>query len=306
MTVKRIYAYPKVGSFGLCHSLLAWARAVAWADQNGAKLIAPSWCSIRGRIGPVIRRERDKRRYHELFQFPRYITGFNKLYLLNTSKLVPIDSSTNTENFKTAPNVIFVFENLISENEETYFHEIIDKRELIKNELLSITKPIYLPSFKSENFIAVHIRCGDFQSQNVENATGDVLKNSRTPISWFAEMLTDIRSFLKCDIPAIVYSDGSSTEIGGILSLPNVKRSQYRASVTDLLDIGSSRLLLSSGSGFSMWGAYLGATSRICFPRQKLCSVLEPNSENFELEAPNFASISEEHKKCIYKMFLDK
>ena len=75
----RKYAFAKVGHFGLCHSLLAWARAVVWASENNASIIAPSWLSIRGRIGPVVRGERDWRQYHKLFHFPNYITGISEI-----------------------------------------------------------------------------------------------------------------------------------------------------------------------------------------------------------------------------------
>lgn len=304
MTETNKYAYPKVGPFGLCHSLLAWARAVAWADENQAKLIAPNWSSIRGRVGPIIRQERDKRQYQRLFHFPRYINGFKKLYLLNSSILVPMNTHVGPERFEPKSRCIFVFENLISNNEETYFHEIVGKQTLIKNELISITKQKYLPSQETQKFIAIHVRRGDFQKHTSSAFLENGSKNSCIPISWFVSMLNDIRAFLNYDIPAIVYSDGSTTELKPLLSLPNTKRSPYKASITDLLYIGASKLLLSSGSGFSMWGAYLGSTPRICYPGQKFCSVLQPNPKNFETEALRFADVSKEDKKCISKMFL--
>jgi len=82
------YAYADVGYFGLTHSLLAWARCHLWAADNQVPMIAPSWLRVRGRIGPWLRREPDKRQYQLLFRFPDYITGMRRLALLATRERI--------------------------------------------------------------------------------------------------------------------------------------------------------------------------------------------------------------------------
>ena len=296
----RKYAFAKVGHFGLCHSLLAWARAVVWASENNASIIAPSWLSIRGRIGPVIRGERDWRQYHKLFHFPNYITGFQKFYLLSNSTFVLMNERADLISSENRCNNVFLFENLISNNEETFFHEIIGKQKLIKAELLEITKEKYHPIARDEDFIAVHIRRGDFKKMSSMQAIQNGAKNTRIPTRWFASMLSEIRQFLKKDVQAVVFSDGAPEEISEMLRLSNVIYSEKKASITDLLDISNSKLLISSGSGFSMWGCYLGDIPRISFPGQKFCSV---NIQNFEIEALDFKDIPEANKKWILRKF---
>ena len=61
-----LYAYPQVETTGLCNMFYPWARAVVWAKNNGAKMIAPNWVQF-NRLGVWLRHERDKRTY--LMQF---------------------------------------------------------------------------------------------------------------------------------------------------------------------------------------------------------------------------------------------
>jgi hypothetical protein len=43
-----------------------------------------------------------------------------------------------------------------------------------------------------------------------------------------------------------------------------------------MLAMSEASIQISSGSGFSRWGAYLGNMPRICFPGQRHCRVFGP------------------------------
>ena len=76
----RTYVYPDVGRAGLGNMLFPWARAVLWSKSYNVSVINPTWYKFR--IGPYLRRENDKRRYHLLFKSSGYISGIRKFWLL--------------------------------------------------------------------------------------------------------------------------------------------------------------------------------------------------------------------------------
>ena len=82
MTGPRTYGWTRLGRYGLAHGILAWARCVVWCEQTGAAMIAPFW--FKPRIGPWLRRERDRRTYFKLFHAGRAIGGLRRLALLAT------------------------------------------------------------------------------------------------------------------------------------------------------------------------------------------------------------------------------
>ena len=287
-----VIGYANVGRFGLAHSLLAWARCKLWCDDRGFPMLSPSWFNVR--IGPYLRLERDKRQYHRYFQFPGYISGLKKLYYLGFMEKVNAEE-VNLPQIQNEQSICVTFNNRLALNEETHFPEIIGRNEHVKRALLSMTRPEYRPKFFNFDHVAVHIRMGDFLPMVTLDAVRSGAKNVQLPVSWYAEMLNGIRSRLGYTIPALVYSDGSNSQLEAILKLDNVTRAGAQPAVTDLLSISSANMLISSGSGFSMWGCYLGNIPRVCFPGQRLFRVLgAASSVDLEPEAESVAALTDE------------
>ena len=96
MNRKHIYIYPKLsepdmnlfrlGGAGLGNILFTYARAVVYAAKNERiKIIWPTWPSIK--LGPILRNEKDKRFYADLFKNNSgYISGLKKIVLRMTKK----------------------------------------------------------------------------------------------------------------------------------------------------------------------------------------------------------------------------
>jgi hypothetical protein len=80
MINKDVLTYPILGHCGLGNMLLPWARCYIYSKKNNIPMISPTWTKIR--IGPYIRREKDKRNYQFLFSNKGYIIGIEKLYYL--------------------------------------------------------------------------------------------------------------------------------------------------------------------------------------------------------------------------------
>jgi hypothetical protein len=86
----RLYGYPALGRFGLGHSLMAWARCHIWCKGQEAAMLGPIW--LRPRLGPYLRRERDKREYFKLFNNNGYIGEPLRSWLLLTSHKIEAEN----------------------------------------------------------------------------------------------------------------------------------------------------------------------------------------------------------------------
>ena len=278
----RHLAYADVGNYGLAHSLLAWARCHVWCKRHGVPMLAPSWLRLRGRIGPFLRGERDSRQYHRLFYFPAYVRGLRRWHALASYTRIAAESPDLQASLQGSERKLVVFRNRMSDNEETHFHEIIGHGAEVRTALAAITLPRHLPKPATGKHVAIHVRMGDFSVPSSLDALRQGAKNSRIPTAWYGAMLSGLRERIG-PLPAVVYSDGSDESLSELLMLPHVQRSPHQPSITDLLGIAQSQLVISSGSGFSMWGAFLGDAPRICFTGQRFSRVLR-NTTTLDLE----------------------
>lgn len=263
-SVVAVYGYPNVGRFGLGHSLLAWARCTVWCAQTGATMLGPIW--LRPRIGPYLRRERDKREYFRLFTNRPYPNRLSRTHLLLTKRQVAADALITGARPKDGDVVVFT--NAYSRNFETYFHEIVEHGPMLRGALEEITRPSYRPApIRVAPFIAVHVRMGDFQTFNpMVAATG--AHNQQLPITWYRGAILALWEALGRQVPARVYSDGSDEALAPLLSIPGVERAEDGAAITHLLEMTDAAGLIAAGSGFSFWSAFLGHVPRIVFPGQ--------------------------------------
>jgi hypothetical protein len=270
----RLFGYADVGRFGLGHGMLAWARCIVWCHETGAQPIAPQW--LRMRIGPYLRRERDKRFYYRLFHAGSQVGGLERLRLLATAHRISAEMNRPLADFKPEDDTIVEFRNAVSDNEGKHFHEIAGRSELVRVALIDMTRPRFLARPPAGPHIALHVRGGDFSiPKNIEDVISG-RHNMRLPLSWYVEMLDALRNGLATNLPAIIYSDCTDAELAPLLTRPQITRSTVTEAITDMLAIANADLLISSGSGFSRWGSYLGQVPRICFPGQRGMRTLGP------------------------------
>jgi hypothetical protein len=273
----KLYGYADVGRFGLGHGLLAWARCVVWCHKADVPVIAPRW--LRLRIGPYLRRERDKRFYYRLFHRGRQVGGLHRARLLALAEKLSAEKDTPEVGWRPARETIVVFKNAPADNERKHFHEIVGANALVREALREMTRARFVPRPPREPHVAIHVRGGDFSPPVNVEALKDGLHNQRLPIAWYVGMLKGLREKSASDIPAVVYSDCTDDELAPLLAQARTTRSQYRAAISDMLAMSDARVLISSGSGFSRWGSYLGRVPRLCFPGQRAIRTLGPVGE---------------------------
>ena len=84
-------------------------------------------------------------------------------------------------------------------------------------------------------------------------------------------------------IPIYIFSDGSYNDIEEILKLDNCEKIFYGSAISDMLAMSRCKLLIASGSTFSMWSSFIGQVSTVWFPGQMRQKLLL-NNQSFEGE----------------------
>lgn len=273
-----IYGFPDVGRHGLGHSLLAWGRCQLWCRDRGATPLAPRW--LRLRVGPYLRRERDKRNYFLLFRSGNAIGGWRKAWILATTRKVEESDAAKVSD---AESAVVVFRSIPDNDVRRDFAALRGEGAWLRRQLEAMTLPRHLPKDSPSPHVAIHVRMGDFAISDPDRAQSGQ-QNVRTGIDWFASALQSLRESLAETIPAIVYSDGRNEELLPLLQLPSVVRAPAQSAITDLLSIARADALIGSGSGFSIWGSLLGDVPRLSAPGQQLTSVLDLADAELELK----------------------
>lgn len=295
------YVYPKLsprdlfvfrlGGAGLGNLLFTYGRALAYAKQHDAQMIWPTWPSIK--IGPWLRRERDKRTYIGLFSNRDHdVAGIQKAWLLLTHNQVPEGTAAVKD------GEIVVFEKFIGS-----FTPIREDHQLIREHLLTNLKDNTVLRFDFSDAVAIHVRLGDFKKAQVQELKNGV-HDTRLPIDWYCRMLEQIRIAAGRNVKAYLFSDGSDEELQKLLTMPNTERITFGNAMNDIVGLSQAPLLIASGSSFSMWARYLGRHSTICYPNQIKEHILTERDDSFEIEAED--TIPNLYMEKISKLFRDE
>lgn len=219
------YVYPDVPRTGLCNMLFPWARAMVWARDNKAKVLAPQWVKL-NRIGPWIRGEKDKRYYWGQFSNEGYVRGVRRWLLMHFSKSIEVVSGMGN-----------------------YFDDIANEAKFLKAELLRIVSKRILAAVEELpcEFIGVHIRRGDFSTLGL--SLGE---------SYYLKAIKRARA-LAGALPILVFSDAKSEELDYLKSFEDVRIMSSAPAVQDLLSLSRSTVMVATNrSTFSGWAAFLG------------------------------------------------
>ncbi len=278
-----VYAYPRlsktdllflrIGGNGLGNLLLTWARCLAASEHHGWRMIWPTWASFKlknWRVNPY-----DHRTYTALFKpNERYVTGWRKPWCLARYRWV---GEPARQDSPVHPGSIVEFRGM-----KDFFAPFRDKHALISEELHRMTRAEHLAAYSEPNPapIGIHVRRGDFiQRANYQDTITD--HNSLLPLKWYIDALQAVREKAGNNVPAFVFSDGTDADLEGLLALTGVRRVDYGSGLGDMLGLSRSRLLIASGSTFSMWGSYLGQVPTLWHPGKLVQSLLieNPNQE---------------------------
>lgn len=225
--------------------LMIWARGLVFARLNGFNLATSSWWGFRW--GALIRREQKKRLYWKYFvETPLYLQLLSRLQWRYKKIIVepPIEKITDTT---LHDKTLFLFNQVMPDYD--LFGSIKNYHGIIATELFQALHPSrkeLLTKFE-QPVIGIHIRRGDFK-----------LGSTLTPVDFFIDGINIIRQVLGECLPVTVFTDADMDEMGGLFLLPSIKLAEEKADILDILLLSKSRfLLLSAGSTFSYWAAFL-------------------------------------------------
>jgi hypothetical protein len=243
--------------------LLPWARCEIFRHKWNAPMLAPRWTAPK--LGPLLRREKDKRYYLRQFKKDGYVTGLARLALLlrarriGEKEFVPGAADAASGGRKT----LVVFSGM-----EGMFAPLLAHREMIRHRLLEILSPGVRRQFArqvTDFVIGVHVRRGD--KPVLERGEPQAHPNQAMPDEWFIRCIQNLRRMLGFAAPVQIFSDGRRHELRALLALPNVKLAPENPAIIDMLMLARSRILVTSAhSTFSMWAAYLGQMPSLWYP----------------------------------------
>ena len=223
---------------GIGNKLSVWSRALVFSKHNNLELYTFGWVNFRPKNW--LKFEFNKRFY------------FNDFRRLNIIELLSIILKFIFSEVKfnpsldqlAVPNSIYVY----TKYDHT-FRDLKAHRQLIIDSFLSILSNHRLKEIEKlkHPLIGIHIRRDDFIKIGYD-----------TPLSFYIQVLNQIRRITGISTPAIIYSDGLESELKDILSLPSVHLAIKKSDILDLFELSKSKILITSvGSSFSYWASFL-------------------------------------------------
>jgi hypothetical protein len=245
--------FMRVSGYGLGNCFYTYFHAVALAEKYGAAVIAPPWFSLK--LGPLLRGERSKRFYWRMFRpFADEIHGVKKLLTLLWSYrrrvILKVGESTD-------PVVVRGVLNYVVSSRFT-FRGLHAHRAVIRERLLGTVNDSVPANhcWGGGNYIAIHIRLGDFAEAADDALIKAAQDNLRIPMSWYVN-LTRALHRRHGDTPIFIFSDGDETLLRPILD-EGAKLYRSGSDMTDLLAMSGASILVGSNSTYSRWAAFLG------------------------------------------------
>jgi hypothetical protein len=257
----------RVTGRGLGNLLFPWARWVVATRRQEWTPIAPTWFQINLTREPRFLSHL-QRHYVNMFQRrPGEIGGLRKLRLLaSRPRLGEQDYQARLRLGQPLPDEHIVqFSGM-----KGFFADILRDHILVREELMTMTRPRHRRGLNHDfsNSMAVHIRLGDFSSAGPTDPDRRSAWNVRLPLSWYTQAVQTLRTQLGLPLKIYVFSDGSDRELREFLDSTQALRLDFGSSAADLLALSNARLLVASGSTFSMWASYLGRMPVIWHPGQ--------------------------------------
>jgi hypothetical protein len=268
--------YFRLGGPGLGNLLFPWARAKVLARQYGYQFVAPAWPQLK--LGPLLRGEVDSRNYFSLFRaLPKELTGLRRLWVMVFCKRVPEQLWTQA-----LPGDVVEISGI-----RGLFDGLLDDPDFLREELLDMLAVNRIPQLaracECATAVAVHVRYGDFLSFDNEVNKGGGF-NRKQPIDWYVAAVEAIRRHLGENTQVNVFSDAKDSELSALLALPRMRRVHGNNAIEDMLLISRHKVLIASGSTFSMWATFLGQIPTIWFPGQMRFSLVKKHGCEIEYE----------------------
>jgi len=247
---------------GLGNILFPISRAVVGKEIRGGSVILPTMRQLK--VGTFIRREKDKRTYGDIIR-PRTAKEWLDWWHVQTL------SKDNEYDLKKLHNVTS-YEGLGNQ-----FHDIQNYR----NEIIQYIKSISNLSLEDSNKpydIAVHIRLGDFQSDDSNNQ----YQNTRIALDWYKLAIKSAKEKIgKKRCSGVLFSDEDPDFLIKKLGLLNFTPEPRGNALQSIFKMSNSDILVGSRSTFSLWAQFIGNSYTI-WPKDFELNKYKIVNENYD------------------------
>lgn len=255
MSKSQLHVYARLPRAGIGNKLFIWARAVVFSKINGAHYTCFGWSHFS--IGLYLRGEHLKRNYRNIISAKH--TGITDriglwFYKIVKPEIILIDPPVAKADVKQDSKVIFS----AVPHWADYFMYLKEYRTQLYCELFEIAAPAIKNIVNSTEapFFSVHIRLGDFKKLS-EGIDFKRVGNTRTPIEYFVNGITNVRKVIGSNVPISIFTNGKEEELGAILQLENCRIISGNPDLADLLLMSKSKIIMTSaGSTFGYWAAF--------------------------------------------------
>ena len=248
----------RLGGPGLGNLLFPLYRALQNQIVYGGEIIFPQFRQIK--IGPFLRKEKDKRTYGNIF-WPRSKADILLQFKSLTQKsILENDLNKNVSlNIKESITVkYFGLNNYFHDLEPEYIAEF---NKFLLAKVKSRRKIDECRQLISENNVAIHLRLGDFSYVN-KGHPDERRMNARVPIEWYGKIIHNLIN-QNPNLVFTVFTDEKilSQEQLNILGKPAIDTSDN--ALEAILRMSFYPILIGSQSTFSLWAAFLGQSTII-------------------------------------------
>jgi len=231
---------------GLGNLLFPISRAVVGKEIRGGSIIVPTMRQIK--LGTFIRKEKDKRTYGNILRprKPQEWMDWFRVQNLSYDYEYEVKKSHKVTLYEGTGNQFHDIKN--------YRNEIIDYIKSISNcPLDNLIEPYDL---------AVHIRLGDFQSENNNH-----YQNNRIALDWYKAAIEQAKKKIrKKNFIGILFSDEDPNLLINKLNLSNFIAEPEGNALQSIFRMSNSKILIGSRSTFSLWAQFIGNSYTI-WPR---------------------------------------
>jgi hypothetical protein len=262
MTAPRVFVHADTGRTGLGNMLFSWARAEILARRHGWTMLAPRW--VKPKLGPLLRRERDKRYYVGAFRSDGYLDGWRRQVVMWTAPRVSEDDEPAIAALARAPRRALV----VTRGMERLFAPLLAHREHLASRFHAMLAERLRRRLDEEapGAIAVHVRRSDFRDFGPGEMPTGSSSNCRIPDAWYARCIAQARAALP-NAPVRIFSDARPSELASLLAIADVESASPAPAALDLARLARAKLLIgSAGSSFSLWGSFLGRVPLVLHP----------------------------------------
>jgi hypothetical protein len=254
------YCHARLPRAGLGNKLFIWAKAYMFSRLNGIPLRVTGWLHFQK--GPILQ-GLDLRLYWNYFKRVDEAGRGTNRYAARNYRVI---SEPPVERRDIEPKIVYEYFKVPHWSD--YFGDFIEYRDQVRDALLDMLTDARLRELRRHKSpaIAANIRMGDFQKLQPNQDFAKV-GNVRTPLTYFGELIENIRKLHGTPLPVEIVTDGRARDLAELLELPNVSMAPKRSKIVDILMMSRSKILLTSASStFSYWGGFLGDCALIMHP----------------------------------------